>query len=288
MWTCSNRTSVNPAPAGLKRTTPPNASSVTWAFSWRTAALPGAGPGWKRSSRTCALRSAHSAAIALPLRPPPLLALAAGLAIAIFTVVNAILLRPLPYREPDRLVMVWATNTTLGWSQEKISAPEMLDWERSGLFESVVGFIPNMTAITGPGEPDLTHGYAVTPGFLHLLGAQPMLGRPFTEDEEKKGGDNKVVLLRHSFWMRRFGGDRNVIGQEILVENQPYRIVGIMGPEFQFFNRQTDLYVPTTLHPADRRSRQRLFRVIARLKPGISLEQRQARAHVMATQFAHD
>jgi hypothetical protein len=119
------------------------------------------------------------------------LALGTGLAIAIFTLVNAVLLRPLPYREPDRLVMVWAVNQQLGWDQEKISAPEMLDWERSGLFENVVGFMPNMTAITGPGEPDLTHGYAVTPGFLNLLGVRPMLGRPFAPDEEKKAATTR-------------------------------------------------------------------------------------------------
>jgi predicted permease len=216
------------------------------------------------------------------------LALGSGLAIAIFTIVNAILLRPLPYREPDRLVMVWAVNKELGWDQEKISAPELVEWERSGLFESVVGFVPNMTAITGPGEPDLTHGYQVTPGFLSLLGAQPMLGRPFTVDEEKEGGDHKVLLLRHSFWMRRFGGDRNVIGQKILVQNEPYRITGVMGPEFQFFNRQTDLYVPTTLNPSNIRSRNRFFRIIARLKPGLTLSEAQVRANTIAAQFAHD
>jgi putative ABC transport system permease protein len=216
------------------------------------------------------------------------LSLGTGLAIAIFTIVNAILLRPLPYREPDRLVMVWAVNRQLGWDQEKMSAPEMVEWERSGLFEGVVGFTPNMTAITGPGEPDLTHGYAVTPGWSRLLGVQPMLGRPFSEDEEKKGGDNKVLLLRHSFWMRRFGGDRNVIGQTILVQNESYRIVGVMGPEFQFFNRQTDLYLPTPFHPADIRSRNRGFRVIARLKPGISLAEAQARADTIASRFARD
>ena len=216
------------------------------------------------------------------------LALGTGLAIAIFTLVNAVLLRPLPYREPDRLVMVWAVNHQLGWDQEKISAPEMLDWERSGLFESMVGFMPNMTAITGPGEPDLTHGYAVTPGFLNLLGVQPMLGRPFAPDEEKKGGDHKVIVLRYSYWMRRFGGDRTVIGQKVLIQNQPYRIVGVMGPEFQFFNRQTDLYVPTDVNPADIRGRGRMFRLIGRLKPGLSLTQVQARADVLAAQFARD
>ncbi len=216
------------------------------------------------------------------------LALGAGLSIAIFTIVNAVLLQPLPYREPDRLVMVWAVNQQLGWDQEKISAPEMLDWERSGLFESVVGFMPNMTAINGPGEPVLTHGYAVTPGFLSLLGAQPMLGRPFTADEENKGGDHKVLLLRHSFWVRRFGSDPNVIGRKVLVQNEPYRIVGVMGPEFQFFNRQTDLYVPTNRNPADIQGRGRMFRLIARLKPGISLGQAQARANTLAAQFVRD
>ncbi|SPE38997.1 hypothetical protein SBA3_3000031 [Candidatus Sulfopaludibacter sp. SbA3] len=216
------------------------------------------------------------------------LALGSGLAIAIFTIVNAVMLRPLPYREPDRLVMVWAVNQQLGWDQEKFSAPEMIDWERSGLFESVVGFMPNMTAITGPGEAVLTHGYAVTPGFLGLLGVQPMLGRPFTPDEEKKGGEHNVLLLRHSFWMRRFGGDRNVIGQKVLVQNEPYRVVGVMGPEFQFFNRQTDLYVPTTLNPAGIQNRSRMFRLIARLKPGISLSQAQARADTLAAQAARE
>jgi putative ABC transport system permease protein len=216
------------------------------------------------------------------------LALGAGLAIAIFTLVNAVLLQPLPYREPDRLVMVWAVNQQLGWDQEKISGPEMVDWQRSGLFESVVGFMPNMTAITGPGEPDLTHGYAFTPGFFDLLGVQPMLGRPFSADEEKKGGDHRVLVLRYSYWMRRFGGDRKVIGQKVLVENQPYRVVGVMGPEFQFFNRQTDLYLLTNLHPADMKDRRRLFRLIARLKPGIPLKQAQARVDALAAQFAGD
>jgi putative ABC transport system permease protein len=216
------------------------------------------------------------------------LTLGTGLAIAIFTIVNALLLRPLPYREPDRLVMIWAVNRQLGWDQEKISAPEMLDWEHSGLFESIVGFMPNMTAITGPGEPDLTHGYAVTAGFLPLLGAQPMLGRPFASDEERKGGDHNVLLLRYSYWMRRYGGDRGVIGQKVLVQNRPYRIVGVMGPEFQFFNRQTDLYVPADTDPTEIRGRGRMYRLIARLKNGVTLNQAQARANELSAQFAHD
>jgi putative ABC transport system permease protein len=216
------------------------------------------------------------------------LALGTGLAIAIFTLVNAVLLRPLPYKDPDRLVMVWAVNKQLGWDQEKISGPEMVDWKRSGLFESVVGFMPNMTSITGPGEPELTHGYAVTAGFLHLLGMQPMLGRAFSEDEEKKGGDHRVILLRHSFWMRRYGGDPTVIGQKILVQNVPFRIVGVMPPEFQFFNRQTDLYVPSSATPEEIRGRGRSFRLVARLAPGISLAQAQTRADTLATQFARD
>jgi putative ABC transport system permease protein len=216
------------------------------------------------------------------------LALGSGLAIAIFTIVNAVLLRPLPYRDPDRLVMIWAVNKQLSWDQEKISAPEMVEWQRSGLFESVVGFMPNMTAITGPGEPVFTHGYQVTPGFLNLLGMQPMLGRAFSADEERKGGDHKVLLLRHSFWLRRFGGDPGVIGQKILVQNEPYRIVGVMGPDFQFFNRQTDVYVPTGIHPEDIRGRGRMFRLIGRLKPGITLAEAQARADAMSARFAQE
>ncbi|MFN7937358.1 MAG: ABC transporter permease [Bryobacteraceae bacterium] len=216
------------------------------------------------------------------------LSLGIGFSIAVFTIVNAILLQPLPYRNPDRLVMVWAVNKQQGWDQEKMPVPELLQWQRSGLFESMVGFVPNMTSITGPGEATLTHGYAVTPGFLQTLGMQPMIGRAFSADEERKGGEKNRILLRHSFWMRRFGGDPNVVGQRILIEDKPYIVVGVMGPEFQFFNRQTDLYVPADWSPADIQHRGRMVRVIARLKDGISLEQAQSRANVIAEQMAHD
>lgn len=216
------------------------------------------------------------------------LALGVGFSIAVFTIVNAILLRPLPYRQPDRLVMVWAVNQQQGWDQEKMSAPEMVDWQRSGLFESVVGFTPNMTSITGPGEPVLTHGYAVTRGFLQLLGMQPMLGRAFSDEEERKGGEKNRILLRHSFWMRRFGGDPNVIGQRLLIADKPYIITGVMGPEFQFFNRQTDLYVPIEWDPSESTNRGRGLRLVARLKDGIALEQAQARANVLAETLARE
>jgi predicted permease len=216
------------------------------------------------------------------------LALGIGLSIAVFTVVSAVLLRPLPYRDPDRLVMVWAVNERQGWDQEKLSVPEMRDWQSSGLFESVVGFQPVVMSITGPGDPDLTHCYGVTPGFLQLLGVKPMLGRAFTEDEERKGGDKRRVLLRHSFWMRRYGGDPGVVGKTLLFENRPYTIVGVMGPEFQFFNRQTDLYVPTSWHPSEMTGRGRTVRVIARLRPGITLAAAQARVDMLSRQFAAD
>jgi predicted permease len=253
-------------------------SRSVWGFNWFDTLAQDVRFAFRAYRRDWSSTTAAGAALALGI----------GLATAIFTVVNAVLLQPLPYREPQRLVMVWAVNKQQGWDQEKMSIPEMRDWERSGLFEGIVGFMPNMTSITGPGESELTHGYAVTPGFLPLLGAQPMLGRAFSAEEESKGGNKKLVLLRHSFWMRRFGGDPRVVGQKILVQDEPYTIAGVMGPEFQFFNRQTDLYVPTPWQPSETNFRGRLVRVIARLKDGISLEQAQARANVQAEAFARD
>jgi hypothetical protein len=97
------------------------------------------------------------------------LALAIGLASSIFTLINAILLKPLPFRDPSRLVMVWAKNQAQGWDQEKMSIPEMQDWHKSGLFEQVVGFGPNMMTITGPGESELTHGYSLSAGTFQVL-----------------------------------------------------------------------------------------------------------------------
>ena len=198
------------------------------------------------------------------------LALGIGMTISIFTLVNAILIRSLPYRDPDRLAIVWAENREQGWDHEKTSFPELVDWQKTGLFDRVIGFTPNMGTITAPGEPELVHGYNLTAGALEMLGVTPMLGRPFTTEEERPGGPS-AVILRYDFWLRRYGGDRNAIGQTLVFNDKPYVIVGVMPPGFEFFNRESDLLFPSEIDPASFIWRNRWVRAMARLKPGLSL-----------------
>jgi putative ABC transport system permease protein len=213
------------------------------------------------------------------------LGLGIGMATAIFTLVNSILLHSLPYADADRLVMLWSENKVQGWDHEKMSYPEMLDWEKTSIFDRVVGFVPNMGTITAPGEPELVHGYAVTPGALAMLGVRPLLGRSFTPQEERRGGAG-AVILRYNVWQRRFGGDPNVVGQTLLFNDTQRTIAGVMPPEFEFFNRESDLIFPAYLDPSNFTYRGRFLRVMARLKSGLSLREAQTRVNVVAANLA--
>src|SRR5262249_768432 len=145
---------------------------------------------------------------------------------AILTIVSAILFRPLPYHDPDRLVMVWSENKQLGWERERMSFPEFWEWQRSGIFEHVLGFIPHMPTITFPGEPERVHTPLLTGGALSMLGVTPLVGRAFTPDEEMPNG-SKAVILGYSIWMRRYGGDPTVVGKTIDFDDVPHQIVGV-------------------------------------------------------------
>ena len=213
------------------------------------------------------------------------LALGLGMTTSIFTLVNSILLHSLPYSDPDRLVMLWSENKEQHWDHEKMSFPEMLDWEKTAIFDRVVGFLPNMGTVTSPGEPELVHAYGVTPGALPMLGVRPMIGRAFTPDEERRGGA-RAVILRHNIWQRLYGGDPKAIGRTMLFNDTPLVIVGVMPPGFEFFNRESDLILPAYLDPQRVTTRFRLLRVMARLKSGLSLRDAQTRANVIAANFA--
>ncbi|MEZ5365438.1 MAG: ABC transporter permease [Bryobacterales bacterium] len=216
-------------------------------------------------------------------------ALAIGAGAAIFAIVNAILIQPLPYKDPDRLVMAWNINPQKGYTYElakmqgdSMSPAEFIEWRDSGIFQSAALFSSSLLTISDDENPEMTHGYFLSEGGFDMLGVRPLLGRLPTPDEERAGGPRVIVLL-DSIWQRRFHGDPNVLDQTINLNGLDYRIIGVMPPSFLFFNRQSEL-LGSIQFPAKTWTLRtpRSFRVMARLADGLTLEQAQGRA----TQFS--
>jgi putative ABC transport system permease protein len=218
------------------------------------------------------------------------LALGIGANTAIFSVVNAVLLRPLPFAEPDRLVYIWQTHPLgkrLGIEQLPTSNADFLDWqEQSNLFEGMSMLDSWGGNLTGGDAPEHIDGARVSVNLLSLLRARPLLGRDFTA-EEAEPGKNRAVMLSHGLWQRRYGGDLNVVGQQIQIDGQVFTIQGVMGPDFVFpknvglpdyfsFDR-TDVWLPIALTEEQRKNRgSHHLGVVARLKPGVTLAQAQS------------
>jgi putative ABC transport system permease protein len=214
------------------------------------------------------------------------LALGIGTNSALFSVVNAVLLRPVPWKDPERIVSVWETNSRSGENRVLVSAANYLEWrEQSKVFEYVAGWRFLYLNLTGRGDAERLQGLTVSPTYFPLLAVKAALGRTFVPEEEQPGHD-KVVVLSHGLWQRRFGSDPNVIGQQITIEAEPYTVVGVLPSDFRTFkvlNRELDLYIPLRLDRDMRGDAEQIMFVYARLKPGVSLEQAQA---VMSTIYS--
>ena len=202
------------------------------------------------------------------------IALGIGADATIFGVINAVLLEPLPYKEPDRLVRLWESNLGKSLAESPVSVPNFQDWQREqSVFEDVAAVEMATYNITGWGEPQRVASARITANLIPALGVAPALGRSFLPEEEKPGG-NRVVLLSDGLWQRQFGADRSIINQTIRLNGENYVVVGVMPAGFQFpANRE--MWVPLTIDPqkepwrADRTNRN--LSVFGRLKPGVSL-----------------
>jgi putative ABC transport system permease protein len=213
------------------------------------------------------------------------LALGLGANTAIFSVVHGILLRPLPYPDPDRLAMVWVNNPGEGIDKDIASFPLFADWrQQAKSFEQIVAYTGSGFTLTGRGEPEQLRGATVAAGFFPMLGVPVALGRALI-DEENLPGREKVVVLGHGLWQRRFGGDPAVVGQTVSLSGATYTVVGVMPRGFQF-PEEAELWTP--LAPVGRfeqflASRGSLWlSVTARLKPGVSLGAAQAEMDTVA------
>ena len=217
------------------------------------------------------------------------LALGIGANSAIFSVVNAILLRPLPYKNPEQLVMVWENATHLGFPKDTPSPANFLDWrQQTTVFEGMAAFTERSFNLTGVGEPERLDGRRVSSNLFDLLGVHPIIGRTFVPQEDQHG--TKVVLLNESLWKRRFGGDPSVIGRVLTLNNEAYTVVGVLPHSVRlpaFVNWRDQVWVPIAFSAEEAAGRGNHFlEVIARLKPGPTLQQARAEMETIAARLA--
>ncbi len=206
------------------------------------------------------------------------LALAVGGTAAIFSAVNAVLLRPLPFPNPKQLVNIRELDLQNGGSS-LVSSGDFLDWQpRVRSFQAAAAWRFAYFNVLGRDQPEQVQGLSVSPRFLALLGAAAQEGTLFTDDRDQAGRDH-VVIISDALWHRRFGALPDIVGQTIRLGEEPYTIIGILPPTFHFFqilNRPIDLYVPLVLDVAPQDRTNHDLNVYARLKPGVSVTQAQA------------
>src|ERR1700742_1613493 len=162
------------------------------------------------------------------------LALGIGANAAIFTAVDAALLRPFPYKNPDALVHVWQTSQSSQFGEHEAAYPDYVDWRaQNDSFEDLAGYSSNVAVYSAQNQPEFITITRVTSNFFSLLGVQPLIGRTFRDGEDQTNGA-RVVILSNSFWQQRFGGDPKVIGQSIILNEESQEIVSVMPPGFHF------------------------------------------------------
>jgi putative ABC transport system permease protein len=218
---------------------------------------------------------------------------------AIFSVVNGVLLRALPYYEPERLVMVWADRPILqaqvGLPDFPVTPADFIDWRNQNqVFEQMAAMVAFRSNLTGGGEPESVVALRATASLFPLLGARLAMGRAFLPEEDRAGAD-RVVVLSHGLWQQHYGADPKLIGQKIILDNEAYTVIGVTAPGFQFPRRgevpytylfgatKPDLYLPIAFTPELMNNRRANFLMVtARLKPGVSVGQASADMNAIA------
>jgi predicted permease len=217
------------------------------------------------------------------------LALGIGANTAIFSVVNGVLLQPLPFPQPDRLVLVWHTpppDAFPGMKTFSVSAGNYLEWKKqASSFDGMAVCGGAGLALTGSGEPESIPGARVSWDFFSVIGAKPMLGRTFRQPEDAPGSEH-VIVLSHGLWKSRFGGDAGIVGRQIRLNDQPYEVIGVMGPEMKIpsFSKA---WVPVAFDAKESAVRNNHnFLVYARLKPGVVAARATAEMQIVSDRLA--
>lgn len=204
------------------------------------------------------------------------LAVGIGANTAIFSVVYGILLKPLPFSEPDRLVGVWHTAPGLGFPLLNQSPANYLTYREEGrVFEDTAMWANGTASVTGQGEPEQLDALYVTDGLLPILRVQPVFGRRFTKADDAPRTP-QTVIITYPYWQRKFAGDPSVVGRRLLVENEPYEIIGVLPESFRFLNTEPQLLIPLRIDRKEVFVGNFSYRGVARLKPGVTIEQANA------------
>jgi putative ABC transport system permease protein len=218
------------------------------------------------------------------------LALGIGANTAIFSVVNAAVLRPLPYPHPQRLAILWGNVKRARVERRGASYPDYLDWhDQTQSFETMAAFTDNKFALTGIDTPERISGEYVSQPYFSLLGMQPALGRTFSPAEDRVPQRDAVVVLSDGAWKHRFGGDPNIVGRTIQLDGHPYTVIGIAPPGFSGLTDQAELWVPFVMSGSaeDLGERgTRGFEVLARLRGGVSFARAQADMDALSLRLA--
>src|SRR5215210_5558061 len=217
------------------------------------------------------------------------LALGIGANTAIFSVVNAVLLRPLPFSDPEQLVIVWEDASFAGFPRNTPAPANYIDWKNQNQsFSDMAASAEASFNLTGDGDPERVTAFAVTANFFPLFGVQPLLGRSFLPEEDRPGS-NKVVVLSYSFWQTRYGGDAYILNRDIQLNGEKHAVVGVMPASFQFLESEVRLWVPLALDQEDMVNRGgHYLNVVGRLKSGVAMSQAQADMNAVMRRIATD
>ena len=216
------------------------------------------------------------------------LALGIGASTAIFTVVDAALLRGLPYKSPERLYHLWERRPTQEFSQREFSYPDYQDYQQNRVFDGLAAYTGGGGIMTGRGEPTLVFSPAASANFFSVLGVEPILGRTFLPHEDKPGSQ-RVAVLTYGMWQRRFGGDPAILNQSLTINGENYIVIGVLPANFEFALRQADLWIP--YQPSEAQLTRRFMHgtnLIGRLKSGVSIEQAQSELDVIAKRIEQE
>ncbi len=222
-------------------------------------------------------------------------ALAIAANTAMFSAVDAVLLRPLPFADPSRLVMLWEENPDFGWHQQDAAAANMLDWsEQVAAFQGVAAYesFDNTVSLSGHGEPRSVQTQSVTGNFFDLLGVRPAVGRVFRDAETWAGGGPPVAMLSHRAWREAFGSDSAIVGRSVQMDGRPVEIAGVLPASFRLPGLDPDVWLPVAW-PAARRSqvsfrRAHWLKVVARLKPAETAASADAALQVVVARLQRD
>lgn len=216
------------------------------------------------------------------------LAIGIGASTAIFTVVDAALLRGLPYKSPERLYHLWESTPQKEFAQREFSYPDYQDYQQNQVLEGIAAYTGGGGIMTGRGEPEPVQAPAASANFFSTLGVEPLIGRTFQPGEDKAGAP-RVVVLTYAMWQRRFGGDPGVLNQSVTINGDPYTVVGVLPASFQFAMRAADLWRP--YQPTEAQLTRRFTHgtnLIGRLKQGVTAEQAQTELSVIASRIEQE